>query len=115
MLINFANVTPEQVHSVKRRELAKRARATGKFPLIPGGWMMSPVGNSHHYYSNHAGTKIIGQFDMTDPMERSKCECIGRRQAIQITEAMRQFGGEHPKDIEMVGTSPQICVRSTAS
>ena len=113
MLINFANVTPEQVRAVNRREVSKRARATGKFPLIPGGWGMSPVSNCHHYFSNHTGTKIIGQFDMTDPIERSKCECIGRRQAIQITEAMRQFGGENLKDIELVGTSSQIAVRET--
>lgn len=113
MLINFGNVTSAQVRAVNRRELAKRARATGKFPLIPGGWMMSPVANSQHYYSNHTGTKIVGQFDMTDPLERSKGECIGRRQAVQITEAMRQFGGENLKDIEIVGTSTQICVRET--
>jgi hypothetical protein len=50
---------------------------------------------------------------MTDPIERSKCECIGRRQAVQITEAMRQFGGDNLKGIEMVGTSTQIAVRET--
>ena len=42
------------------------------------------------------------QFDMTDPIERSKAECIGRRQVIQMVEAMRQYGGEHLKDIEIV-------------
>jgi hypothetical protein len=113
MLINFANVTPEQIRSKNRKEIAKEAKASGKFPLIPPGWMMSPVGNSAHYFSNHTGTKTIGQFDMTDPMERSKAECIGRRQAVQMTEAMRQFGGDQLKDIEMVGTSSQMAVRET--
>jgi ribulose 1,5-bisphosphate synthetase/thiazole synthase len=113
MLINFANVTPEQVRSKKMRAIAKAAKAAGEFPLIPNGWMMSPVGNSHHYFSNHTGTKEIGQFDMTDPIERSKCECIGRRQAVQITEAMRQHGGEQLKDIEMVNTSSRIAVRES--
>ena len=113
MLINFANVSPEQIRAVNRKEIAKKARATGKFPHIPPSWMMSPVGNSHHFFSNHTGTKVIGQFDMTDPIERSKSECIGRRQAVQITEAMRQFGGEELKNIEMVGTSSQIAVRET--
>ena len=113
MLINFANVTPEQIRAVNRREVASKARATGKFPHIPPSWMISPVGNSHHYFSNHTGTKVIGQFNMTDPIERSKCECIGRRQAVQITEAMRQFGGDDLKNIEMVGTSSRIAVRET--
>jgi ribulose 1,5-bisphosphate synthetase/thiazole synthase len=112
-LVNYGNVTPEQIRAVNRRELAKKAKATGNFPLLPPGWMMSPVANSSFYYSNHTGTKVIGQFDMTDPIERSKAECIGRRQAIQMVEAMRQHGGEHLKDIEIVGTSPQINVRET--
>ena len=111
MLVNFANVTPEQVRASNRREIAKRAK--GKFPLIPPGWMMSPVANGHHFFSNHTGTRDIGQFDMTDPLERSRAECVGRRQALQMTEAMREFGGENLKDVEMVGTSTQICVRET--
>ncbi len=50
---------------------------------------------------------------MTDPIERSKCECVGRRQAVQVTEAMRHFGGEKLKDVELVGASTQIAVRET--
>jgi hypothetical protein len=74
---------------------------------------MGPVSNCHHYFSNHTGTRDIGQFDMTDPFERSQVECVGRRQAVQMTEAMREFGGEDLKDIELVGTSPRIAVRET--
>lgn len=111
MLINFANVTPEQIRAVNRRDLSKRANEN--FPLIPQGWGLGPVSKCQHYFSNHTGTRDIGQFDMTDPLERSQAECLGRRQAVQITEAMRQFGGEHLKDIEMVGTSSQIAVRET--
>jgi len=111
MLVSFANVTPEQVRAANRREISKRAK--DKYPLIPKGWGMSPVSNGHHYFSNHTGTRDIGQFDMTHPIERSKAECIGRRQALQMTEAMREFGGESLKGVEMVGTSTQICVRET--
>lgn len=111
MLVNFANVTPQRVRASNRGEIAKRAKA--KFPLIPPGWGMGPVSNGHHYFSNHTGTRDIGQFDMTDPIARSKAECLGRRQALQMTEAMRQFGGDNLKDVEMVGTSTQICVRET--
>lgn len=111
MLLNFANVTPEQVRGSNRREISRRARS--KYPLIPKGWGMGPVSNCHHYFSNHTGTRDIGQFDMTDPIERSQCECVGRRQAVQIAEAMREFGGENLKDIELVGASTQIAVRET--
>lgn len=110
-LLNFGNVTPEQVRNVNRRDVAKRARK--KYRLIPPGWGMGPVANSHMYYSNHTGTRDIGQFDMTNPFERSEAECVGRRQAVQITQAMREFGGDDFKDIELVGASPQICVRET--
>ena len=51
MLLNFANVTAEQARASNRREIAKRAK--GKFPLIPPSWMMGPVSNGHHYFSNH--------------------------------------------------------------
>lgn len=111
MLVNFGNVTPEQVRGANRRTIAKRAKE--KYPLLPPGWGMGPVSNCHHYFSNHTGTRDIGQFDMTDPIERSKAECIGRRQAVQMTQAMREFGGENMKDVELVGTGSQISVRET--
>ena len=110
-LLNFANVTPEQIRRCNIRDISRRA--SDKYSLLPRGWGMGPVANCHMYYSNHTGTKTIGQFDMTDPFERSAAECAGRRQAVQITQAMREFGGEALKDVELVGTSPQICVRET--
>ena len=110
-LLNLANVTPEQIRRSDIRDISKRARK--KYPLIPPGWSLRPVANNHMYYTNHTGTKTIGQFDMTDPFERSEAECFGRRQAVQMTQAMREFGGEDLKDVELVGTSPRICVRET--
>jgi hypothetical protein len=50
---------------------------------------------------------------MTDPFERSQAECVSRRQALQMTRAMREFGGEDLKDIELIATSPRIAVRET--
>ncbi len=111
MLLNLANVTPEQLRGAKTREIAKRARS--KYPLIPNGWMRGPVSNGHFYFSNHTGTRDIGQFDTTDPIGFSQAECVGRRQALQMTQAMREFGGEGLKNIELVGTSPRIAVRES--
>ena len=110
LCLNLANVTKEQVRKANLREIAEKAR--DKYPLIPGGWGMPGVANSHHFYINHSGTRDLAQFDTTDPWQRSKAECLSR-QAVQMVEAMRQFGGEELEDIELVGTGTQIGVRET--
>ncbi len=111
LLLGMANVTPEQIRSANIRKIAAAARE--KYPLIPKGWGIKPVSNCQHYWINHTGTRDIGQFDMTDPIARSAAECVSRRQALQMTMAMREFGGEALKDIELVATNPRIAVRET--
>jgi len=111
LLLGLANVPPEHVRRANIKEIADSARA--RYPLIPQNWGLRPVSNCHHYYINHTGTRDIGQFDMTDPFQRSQAECVSRRQALQMTRAMREFGGEELKDIELVATSGQIAVRET--
>jgi ribulose 1,5-bisphosphate synthetase/thiazole synthase len=111
LLLGMANVTPEQIRSVKMKNVAKKARS--KYPLIPKSWALRPVSNCHHYWINHTGTRDIGQFDTTDPFEFSLAECVSRRQALQMTMAMREFGGEGLKDVELVATGPRVAVRET--
>ena len=111
LLLGMANVSPEQIRRANMRKIADAARS--KYPLIPKSWGLKPVSNCHHYWINHTGTRDIGQFDMTDPFERSQAECVSRRQALQMTQAMREFGGEQLKDIELVATNPRIAVRET--
>ncbi len=111
LLLNLGNVSKEQVRKANVREIAAKARE--KYPLIPGGWGMPGVANSHHFYINHAGTRDLGQFDTTDPWQRSKAECLSRRQVVQMVEAMREFGGEELAEIELVGVGPQMGVRET--
>lgn len=111
LLLGMANVAPERVRRANMKKMAGDAR--GKYPLIPKGWGLHTVSNCHHYWINHTGTRDIGQFDMTDPLQRSQAECISRRQVLQMTQAMREFGGEELKDIELVAAGPQIAVRET--
>ena len=111
MLLGLANISPEQARRVQMKKIADAAR--DKYPLIPKSWGLRPVSNCHHYHINHTGTRDIGQFDMTDPFEFSQAECVSRRQALQMTQAMREFGGEDLKDIELVAASPRIAVRET--
>ena len=111
LLLGLANVTHEQVRRADIKKIAEAAR--GKYPLIPKSWGLNPVSNCRHYWTNHTGTRDIGPFDMTDPIQRSQAECVSRRQALQMTHAMREFGGEALKDVELVATGSRIAVRET--
>jgi hypothetical protein len=84
-----------------------------KYPLIPHNWNLNKVSNCHHYYINHAGTKNLGIFDITDPYQFSKAECLSRRQVIQMTETMREFGSCNLRNCELVGASTQVGVRES--
>jgi ribulose 1,5-bisphosphate synthetase/thiazole synthase len=91
-------------------------KARSKYPLIPdswGNWGLAKISNCHHFYINHAGTRDLGNFDITDPFQFSKAECLSRRQVVQMTEAMREFGGGDLKNCEIVGASTQVGVRES--
>jgi ribulose 1,5-bisphosphate synthetase/thiazole synthase len=111
LCLNLTNVTKEQVRKAKIGDIARKAKK--KYPLIPDGWGLGTVSNSSSFYINHAGTKNLSQFDATDPVERTQAECQSRRQVLQMTLAMREFGGEELKDIELIGTGTQMGVRET--
>ena len=103
---NIANYTSKDMSGV-----ADKARS--KYPLIPDGWGLTKISNCHHFYINHSGTKGIGNIDVTDHEQFSRAECQSRRQAVQITEAMREFGGGELGKVEIVGASTQIGVRES--
>lgn len=112
LLLKVTNVDMEKAKKVKMKDVADRARS--KYPLIPNSWALEdndPSSNS--FYINHSCLRDLGQFDASDPESFTKAECLARRQAVQMVEAMREFGGEALKTIELIGTSPQIDVRET--
>ena len=109
LLLNVSNINGYT--SADMRGVPEQARQ--KFPLIPESWGLGRVSNCHHFVINHAGTKDMGNFDITDPFQFSEAECKSRRQVIQMTEAMRNYGGGVLKDCEIVGASTQIGVRET--
>jgi len=88
-------------------------KAKSKYPLIPEPWILDKVSNCHHFSINHSGTKQFGIFDITDPFQFSKAECMSRRQIVQMTEAMREFGNGGLKKCEIVGASTQMGVRES--
>ena len=111
LLLSLANVPKEQARRANIKKAADGAR--GKYPLIPKSWGLHTVSNCHYYWVNHTGTRDIGQFDVTDPLQRSQAECVSRRQALEMIRTMREFGGEELKDMELVATGSQIAVRET--
>jgi len=44
---------------------------------------------------------------------RTRAECMSRRQVLEMINAMREFGGEALKDVELTGTGTQVGVRET--
>lgn len=111
LCLNLTNVTKEQVRKANIREIAEKAR--DKYPLIPKSWGLGQVAHSNNFYINHAGTRDLGQFDATDPIQRTQAECQSRRQVLQMVQAMREFGGDELGDIELLGTGTQVGVRET--
>ena len=109
LLLNVSNI--DNYSSKDMSEVAKKAKQ--KYPLIPDEWGLAKISNCHHYYINHSGTKVMGNFDVTDPEQFSVAECQSRRQAVQMTEAMREFGGGELGKVEIVGASTQIGVRES--
>jgi len=67
LCLSVANVDRAQVRKANIADIARRART--KYPLIPKGWGLGRVSNSSSFYINHAGTRDLGQFDATDPLE----------------------------------------------
>jgi len=112
LLLKVTNIDLEKAKKVDLKAMAEKARS--KYPLIPQSWRFEdndPSSNS--FYINHSCLRDLGQFDASDPESFTKAECLARHQAIQMVEAMREFGGEPLKTIELIGTSPQMAVRET--
>ena len=103
---NISKYSPRDMSGVVKN-------AKSKYPLIPDSWPLVQVSNDHHFYINHSGTRDLGNFDITDPEQFSRAECLSRRQVIQMVEAMREFGEGDLKNCEIVGASPRIGVRES--
>ncbi|GAG08357.1 unnamed protein product, partial [marine sediment metagenome] len=115
LCLNVTNVDVQAAEEFARgggmRQLAEKAR--GKYPLIPGAWGLSRFPSSNCFIINHAGTRDLGQFDGSDVESLTRAEALSRRQAVQMVEAMREFGGEALRGIELIAAGPQVGVRET--
>jgi succinate dehydrogenase/fumarate reductase flavoprotein subunit len=92
---------------------ALRKARKGPYPLAPRNCLTQGFPSSNAIMINHNGTRDLGPFDATDPHQLTQAECLSRRQAIQMTAAWREFGGDNLKDLELIAAGPQIGVRES--
>ena len=112
LCLNVTNVDLDVAAAIPRSELRQMAeRAREKYSLIPARWGLSHFPSSTCLYINHGGTRAFGLPDAMDPIQLSEMECKSHRQAIQMVHAMREFGGEALKDVEIITTGPQLGMR----
>jgi ribulose 1,5-bisphosphate synthetase/thiazole synthase len=95
------------------RRLVEQARA--KYPLLPERmhFELGPFTIDNALVVNHAGTKLDGVLDGTDPYDMTEAERYSRRQALQIVCALREYGGPAFRSVQLGGTGPQVGVRET--
>jgi len=108
----LTNIDKAKVRYSDVRDAIHNARP--KYPLIPSGFLeVNQVAHGSSWYINHSGTADLGRVDATDPIERTKAECLSRRQALQMVEAIRESDNQDLRRIEWIGTGPQVSIRET--
>lgn len=113
LCLSVTNVDREKLSRVNIKDIIPKAKQ--KYPLIPPEWGLVQIDHSHSYVINHAGTRAFAELtlDATDPIMRTRAECMSRRQVLQMIDAMREFGGDALENIELTGTGTQVGVRET--
>ena len=84
-----------------------------KYPLLPESMSVSRFPLNNCVTMNHAGTKLRGVLDGTRLEDLTEAERYSRRQAIQIAQALREFGGPAFARAQLAVAGPQIGVRET--
>ena len=113
--INVANVDVAEARKVMGGGGSKRLldQARSKYPLLPETMSLSAFPLNNAVTINHSGTKLRGSLDATKLEDFTEAERYCRRQAIQIVEALREFGGPAFAKAQLANTGPQIGVRET--
>ena len=117
MTLNFiiANVDVPGAMAFARggglNRLVEQARA--KYPLLPERMGVARFPLANCVTVNHAGTKLRGVLDGTRLADMTEAERYSRRQAIQMVQALREFGGPAFAQAQLAATGPQVGVRET--
>ncbi len=113
LLLLITNVDVPAARKVNLKKLIEQARA--KYPLLPEsmGFELGPHPLNGCLVINHSGTKLDGVRDGTSLRDMTAAERYSRRQAIQMVQALREFGGPAFAKVQLAGTGPQVGVRET--
>ncbi|MCU0519940.1 MAG: FAD-dependent oxidoreductase [Anaerolineae bacterium] len=89
--------------------------ARERYPLLPEsmGLERAPFPIQNALVLNHSGTKLRGVLDGTRVEDLTEAERYSRHQAIQIVQALREFGGQAFAKVQLAATGPQVGVRET--
>ena len=110
--LTLTNIDKSKVRPADVERAMHQAR--GKLPLIPSGFIeIKQVAESTMWWINHAGTADLGRVDPTDVAQRTKAEAYGRRQALQMVQALRDSDQPALRQIEWSGAGPQLSVRES--
>lgn len=110
LMLNNVNMAHTETSAV----VAALRAGKKKYPLITSGFLeVKQVARANSLWINHAGTADMGRVDATDPRERTKAECWSRRQALQMTQAIRDSDNPYVRQIECGTAGPQVSIRET--
>ncbi len=89
--------------------------ARGKYPLLPYSmaFELGPHPLANCLVINHAGTRLHGVLDGTQVGDLTEAERYSRHQALQIVQALREYGGPAFREVQLAATGPQVGVRET--
>jgi ribulose 1,5-bisphosphate synthetase/thiazole synthase len=108
--LSITNIDSMKIRTADVERTIRGSRT--RFPLITSGFVeVKQLAHSASWWINHAGTADLGRVDPTDLEQRTKAECFGRRQAMQMVQSLRQSDNAAMKQIEWSGAGPQLSVR----
>jgi ribulose 1,5-bisphosphate synthetase/thiazole synthase len=114
LCFNVANIDLEQAEAAMKEHYAELSGpAREAYKLVPPSWHLARFASQAALYCNHAGTREMGSFDGTSLADLTEAERLSRHQVIEMVEALRAFGGEAFRDVELLNAGPQVGVRET--
>jgi hypothetical protein len=116
LLITSVNVASARALEREDRGLEGLiAQARSRYPLLPARmhFELGPFPLEDCLVINHAGTRLHGVLDGTSLDDLTEAERYSRRQAVQIVQALRDYGGDAFAQAQLAATGPQVGVRET--
>jgi len=113
----ITNVDDAAAREFQRQGGLKRIldAARQRYPLLPEslGLERPPFPIENALVLNHSGTKLRGVLDGTRLEDLTEAERYSRHQAIEIVQALREYGGPAFAHVQLAATGPQVGVRET--